>query len=504
MLTTRTVFAWLVDLEAPEAAVERQDALRNGAALAQLAVSDGLIAGDEHGHGQLAMRLGELRRDGWLSLDWQAMPPPGDEEPTAGRMYQAAHLQRMDNIRLSPQGLVAHAARASSSPTATTAPAASIMRATAATAPDDELRDAFISHAGEDKDEVARPLMEALKDLGRSVWFDEAELVVGDSLSSSIDRGLATSRFGVVVLSEHFFAKNWPLRELQGLVAREMAGGERLILPVWHRIDAQYLAGVAPPLADLVAADTGDGIRVVAERISSAINRRRVFESARGRPMPARRPADAPPDREQELAPALLDLRDRLVGLLRANDAVGTRELLRAERRTFHSGVVRALAECADSMGGAVDAHELCLLEARLWELVERRAATLLPLVEYAPERVSEELGHVAALADVILPTRSTLPMWKAATRVPVWHLVYLIGSWAVADGHWTAVRALWDTPTSDERPLAAITQSSAERLGEELVHARPNTSISSVGYPLRSPKVRRCLAFQALSCRAS
>jgi hypothetical protein len=131
-------------------------------------------------------------------------------------------------------------------------------------------------------------------------------------------------------------------------------------------------------------------------------------------------------------------------------------------------------------MDGDVIADQLRLLEAALWELVERRAATLLPLVEYAPERLSEEVSALTTLADLTLPTRSTLPMWKAATRVPVWHLVYLIGSWAVADGHWTAVRALWTASTTDERPLAAIAQSPAERLGEELVRARPNTSISS------------------------
>ena len=42
--------------------------------------------------------------------------------------------------------------------------------------------DVFISHAGEDKDDVARPLFVALHDLGVSVWFDEAELRIGDSL----------------------------------------------------------------------------------------------------------------------------------------------------------------------------------------------------------------------------------------------------------------------------------------------------------------------------------
>jgi hypothetical protein len=140
--------------------------------------------------------------------------------------------------------------------------------------PAGEVRDAFISHASEDKDSVARPLAELLVKLGHNVWFDEQELVVGSHLSESIDRGLAQSRFGVVILSRAFFEKPWAKRELEGLVAREVIGGERLILPVWHGIDAGDVAQFSPPLAGVLAARTCEGLDVVAERISKAINKR--------------------------------------------------------------------------------------------------------------------------------------------------------------------------------------------------------------------------------------
>jgi hypothetical protein len=67
--------------------------------------------------------------------------------------------------------------------------------------------DVFICHASEDKDNFARPLAEGLRREGLSVWFDEFTLKVGDSLRRSIDHGLGYSRFGVVVLSPAFFAK---------------------------------------------------------------------------------------------------------------------------------------------------------------------------------------------------------------------------------------------------------------------------------------------------------
>jgi hypothetical protein len=91
--------------------------------------------------------------------------------------------------------------------------------------------DAFISHATEDKDNFVRPLAHALSALGAKVWYDELSLKIGDSLSASIDKGLAESRFGIVVLSPAFMSKGWPKRELQGLVACEM-DGRSTILPL--------------------------------------------------------------------------------------------------------------------------------------------------------------------------------------------------------------------------------------------------------------------------------
>src|SRR4051812_4935086 len=49
--------------------------------------------------------------------------------------------------------------------------------------------DVFISHAAEDKDSLVRPLALGLQDRGLSVWFDEFELRVGDSLRRKIDAG---------------------------------------------------------------------------------------------------------------------------------------------------------------------------------------------------------------------------------------------------------------------------------------------------------------------------
>ncbi|HET7181534.1 MAG TPA: DUF1883 domain-containing protein [Candidatus Limnocylindrales bacterium] len=125
-------------------------------------------------------------------------------------------------------------------------------------APDDKEYDVFISHAGEDKADIVRPLAVALRDLGLVVWYDEFELKLGDSLRRKIDRGLVASRFGVVVLSPSFFEKGWPNYELDGLVTREVVGGQPLILPLWHNVTRDDVVKYSPSLADKVSRPTAD------------------------------------------------------------------------------------------------------------------------------------------------------------------------------------------------------------------------------------------------------
>lgn len=116
--------------------------------------------------------------------------------------------------------------------------------------------DLFISHASEDKVEIAAPLAEKLTALGATVWYDEAVLTAGDSLRREIDKGLRLSRFGVVILSPAFFAKEWPQRELDGLVALQTDRGGKVVLPVWHRVTKDDVLRFSPTLADLVALNT--------------------------------------------------------------------------------------------------------------------------------------------------------------------------------------------------------------------------------------------------------
>lgn len=179
--------------------------------------------------------------------------------PRDGHWYLVVDLQGMrpgvrvnSSVRMEPPPLPL--AR-----TAAPAPLSEVRaeRPPAALTDDGQVWDVFISHAGEDKADVARPLYEALTAHGVSVWFDEAELRIGDSLRRKIDQGLARSAFGVVVFSSAFFAKGWPQYELDGIVTRSVAG-EQNLLPIWHKVSKDEVRAQSPSLADKVARSTSE------------------------------------------------------------------------------------------------------------------------------------------------------------------------------------------------------------------------------------------------------
>jgi len=138
--------------------------------------------------------------------------------------------------------------------------------------------DVFISHASEDKDDFVRPFATLLRDKGLVVWYDEFELKIGDKLRRKIDEGLSTSRYGIVVLSNSFFRKEWPQKELDGLFAIE-DGGRDVILPIWHKISKDEVLHYSPTIATILALNTLNfTIEEIAEKIVEKVNSERTKE----------------------------------------------------------------------------------------------------------------------------------------------------------------------------------------------------------------------------------
>ena len=131
--------------------------------------------------------------------------------------------------------------------------------------------DVFISHASEDKDSIVRALADALVAEDLSVWYDEFELRIGDSLRRKIDLGLAKSRVGLVVLSQSFMSKGWTNYELDGIVTRSVTG-EQILLPIWHEVTKSEVVAFSPSIADKVARSTATHtVEEIAEEIAGLL-----------------------------------------------------------------------------------------------------------------------------------------------------------------------------------------------------------------------------------------
>ncbi len=120
--------------------------------------------------------------------------------------------------------------------------------------------DVFICHKKEDKNRWATPLAEELKARGWTVWYDEYEMIPGDSLSRKITQGLEQARYGFVLLSRSFLEGEsvWLRRELGGLRAKEKNPDDVRVVPIWCDVDIEDVRGFDTVLADQFAANFRD------------------------------------------------------------------------------------------------------------------------------------------------------------------------------------------------------------------------------------------------------
>lgn len=141
------------------------------------------------------------------------------------------------------------------------------------------VRDVFLSHASEDKDEIARPLADALTARGVTVWFDELDIRVGQSIRREIERGIRDARFGLLVISEHFMVKPWTQAELDALWGKKIAANDDSLLPIWHKVTYDEVQTSLPLLAGLHALNTSTmSIDKIADLLAATIKPKPVSD----------------------------------------------------------------------------------------------------------------------------------------------------------------------------------------------------------------------------------
>ena len=94
---------------------------------------------------------------------------------------------------------------------------------------------------------------------------------IGDSLRRKIDKGLANSRFEILVISKDFIKTGWTNYELDGIITKAISG-EQVILLIQHNITKKEVIGFSPLLADKLARNTAiNTIEEISTEISKLI-----------------------------------------------------------------------------------------------------------------------------------------------------------------------------------------------------------------------------------------
>lgn len=138
----------------------------------------------------------------------------------------------------------------------------------AATQPD--LRDVFLCHAWDDRQGSAKELHELLVAAGVKVWFSEKDLGLGVPMMRAIDKGLANSRIGLVLVTPALLAR-LPKESVADKELSALLAGNQLV-PIVHNTTYEALRNVSPLLASRSGLDTlEDSMAVVAKKIAELV-----------------------------------------------------------------------------------------------------------------------------------------------------------------------------------------------------------------------------------------
>lgn len=110
----------------------------------------------------------------------------------------------------------------------------------------------FVSHSSEDKIEYVEELVEEIKKLDISVFYDTDVITWGDNLKEKIDSGLKNCQLAVIVISKNYFGSEWTEYELQTLLKRQSTEQSKLILPILYKISKKELVEHYPSLQNIV------------------------------------------------------------------------------------------------------------------------------------------------------------------------------------------------------------------------------------------------------------
>lgn len=119
-----------------------------------------------------------------------------------------------------------------------------------------DLRDVFLCHAWDDRQGAAKELHDLLVSQGVKVWFSEKDILLGVPMMRAIDKGLAASRIGIVLVTPALL-KSLPNEGIADKELSTLLSGQRLI-PIVHNTTFEALLDVSPMLASRGGVNTKD------------------------------------------------------------------------------------------------------------------------------------------------------------------------------------------------------------------------------------------------------
>jgi hypothetical protein len=133
-----------------------------------------------------------------------------------------------------------------------------------------DLRDVFLCHAWDDRQGPAKELHDLLVAAGVKVWFSEKDLGLGVPMMRAIDKGLANSRIGLVLVPPALLAR-LPKESVADKELSALLAGNQLV-PIVHNTTYEALRNVSPLLASRSGLDTAeDTMAVVAAKIAELV-----------------------------------------------------------------------------------------------------------------------------------------------------------------------------------------------------------------------------------------
>lgn len=134
-----------------------------------------------------------------------------------------------------------------------------------------DLRDCFLCHAWDDRQDSAKELHDLLEAAGVKVWFSEKDLGLGVPMMRAIDKGLAASKIGLVLVTPALL-KRLPKEGVADKELSTLLQGNRLV-PIVHETTYQELRDVSPMLASRSGLDTSeDTMQEVATKIAELVS----------------------------------------------------------------------------------------------------------------------------------------------------------------------------------------------------------------------------------------